>query len=66
MHLAIAIYIPNLQGWSDPPGKLESVLNQIIGWVPYTLSIFLMLLGGFIVIYNLLPIKRNEKDITVI
>ncbi|ETI66286.1 hypothetical protein [Neobacillus vireti] len=31
MHLLIALFIPNLAGWSDPPGKLTTVLNEIIG-----------------------------------
>lgn len=62
MHLAIALYIPNLGGWSDPPGKFETVLNDIMGWVPYTLSILFILIGVFIVIFDILQTKRIEKD----
>lgn len=45
MHLAIAIYIPQMLNWSDPPGKFISALNGISGWVPYLLSIVLMVIG---------------------
>ncbi|MEO2076578.1 MAG: hypothetical protein ABGX20_14505 [Bacillus sp. (in: firmicutes)] len=62
MHLAIALYIPNLDGWSDPPGKFETVLNNIMAWVTYTLSLLFLLIGGFIVIFDLLQTKRIEKD----
>ncbi|WP_413305962.1 hypothetical protein AA0X95_04790 [Bacillus sp. 1P10SD] len=62
MHLAIALYIPKLNGWSDPPGKFETVLNDIMGWVPYTLSLLFILIGGFIVIFDILQTKRIEKD----
>ncbi|HCX49821.1 MAG TPA: hypothetical protein DG757_12495, partial [Bacillus sp. (in: Bacteria)] len=39
MHLAIALFIPHLGGWSSPPGKLATVLNEMIGWAPYIFSI---------------------------
>lgn len=45
MHLAIAIYIPQMLNWSDPPGTFISALNGISGWVPYLLSIVLMVIG---------------------
>jgi hypothetical protein len=62
MHLAIALSIPNLGGWSDPPGKFVMVLNEIMGWVPYVLSITLMLIGGYILINNLWETKQIEKN----
>jgi hypothetical protein len=60
MHVAIAAHIPSLTGWSDPPGKLASVLNDIIGWVPYVLSIVMMIAGILIVIYDLFYIKNGD------
>ncbi|GAB1768575.1 hypothetical protein [Priestia megaterium] len=60
MHLAIALYIPHLEEWSDPPGKLAVVLNEIIGWIPYVLSILFMLLGGSMLIFDLW--KSNHKE----
>lgn len=62
MHLAIALFIPNLMGWGDPPGKLVTVLNEIIGWVPYTLSIILFSIGALIIIYDLWQTKQSEKS----
>lgn len=62
MHLSIALYIPNLSGWSDPPGKLAIVLNEIIGWLPYTLSIILFSIGAFIIIYDLWQIRQRKSS----
>ena len=61
MHLAIALFIPNLSGWSDLPGKLVTVLNEIIGWVPYTLSIILFIIGASIIIYDLSQIRQKSS-----
>lgn len=62
IHLAIALYIPHLSGWSDPPGKFETVLNDISGWGPYILSIVLMIIGGLTVIFDVLPTKMLKND----
>ncbi|WP_404469606.1 hypothetical protein [Sutcliffiella horikoshii] len=61
MHLSIALYIPNMSEWSDPPGKLATVLNQIIGWVPYTLSIILFIIGAVIIIYDLWQLRNKSS-----
>ena len=61
MHLAIALFIPNLSGWSDLLGKLVTVLNEIIGWIPYTLSIILFIIGASIIIYDLLRIRQKSS-----
>ena len=61
MHLAIALFIPNLSGWSDLPGKLVTVLNEIIGWIPYTLSIILFIIGASIIIYDLSQIRQKSS-----
>ena len=62
MHLLIAFYIPNLSSWSDPPGKLATVLNDIIGWAPYTLSIILFSIGALILIYDLWQTRQSERS----
>lgn len=62
MHLLIAISVPNLSSWSDPPGKLTTVLNDIIGWIPYTLSIILFLAGALILIYDLWQTRQSERS----
>lgn len=61
MHVAIALFIPNLRGWSDPPGKLATVLNEIIGWGPYVLSIIFISIGALILIYDLWQTIQREK-----
>lgn len=60
MHLAMALYIPHLGGWSDPPGKFTIVLNDIFGWVPYVLSILMMFIGAVILINDLSRISKRE------
>ena len=60
MHLAIANYIPSLQGWSDPPGKLTTVLTEIRGWFPYGLSLVLLLVGTIMIIDYFQ--KTREKE----
>lgn len=62
MHLAISLYIPNLSGWSVPPGKLAIVLGEIIGWVPYTLSIILLITGSLIIVRELYQISQRERN----
>lgn len=52
VHLAIANYIPNMHGWSDPPGKFQKARNEIGVNVPYILSIFFMILGFILLILN--------------
>lgn len=59
MHLAIATYIPNMTGWSSPPGKFATVLNGIMGWFPYILSIVQILIGTILVWNSLLKHKQS-------
>ncbi|WP_088102863.1 hypothetical protein [Halalkalibacter urbisdiaboli] len=61
MHVAIALFIPNLRGWSDPPGKLATVLTEIIGWGPYVLSIIFISIGALILLFDLWIIIQKEK-----
>ncbi|MFC6039013.1 hypothetical protein ACFPYN_06035 [Paenisporosarcina macmurdoensis] len=58
MHLSIATYMPNLSGWSTPPGKFATVLNDIRGWFPYGLSLVQILIGTTI----LLNYFQNNKQ----
>ncbi|WP_407271163.1 hypothetical protein [Radiobacillus sp. PE A8.2] len=45
MHLAIANYVPNMGGWSDPPGKFNQVLRDTMITFPYYLGLILILTG---------------------
>lgn len=44
-HLAIANYVPNMGGWSEPPGKFSQARDAIMVNVPYFLSILFILIG---------------------
>lgn len=57
MHVAIALYIPDLTGWSDPPGKIPTVLNEISGWFPYVLSIVQIIIGTILILISFLKDK---------
>lgn len=61
MHLAIALYQPHLGGWSSPPGKIATLLNQIDGWVPYVLSILFLCGGGCLILYDLWFSEKKER-----
>lgn len=45
VYLAIANYVPQMTGWSDPPGKFSSVLEATMLRVPYIISILFMIIG---------------------
>lgn len=53
MHVAIAIYAPHLDGWSDPPGKLAMILGEIAGWVPYVTGILFIAAGLLIIVFDM-------------
>ncbi|MGM0896568.1 MAG: hypothetical protein ACQEV0_01635 [Bacillota bacterium] len=60
IHLAVASYIPHMGVYENPPGRLFTVLGSITAWVPYILSI-IMMIGGFILL--LLPtFKQTERS----
>ncbi len=59
VHLTIANYIPNMQGWSDPPGKFEQARNEIGVNIPYFLSIIFMVLGLILLFLKELKIIVN-------
>ncbi|MGY4691058.1 hypothetical protein [Salibacterium sp. K-3] len=52
MHIAIAISITDIPGYSTPPGKFVTVLNSSIGWFPYVLSIVQIITGVILVYYD--------------
>lgn len=60
MHLAIATYIPNISGWASPPGKFAVVLTEIMGWVPYVLSILQIIIGSNLVWISLSNQKQSQ------
>lgn len=45
VHLAIAIYVPSMAGWSDPPGKFNQAREEVMVNFPYFLSIGFILAG---------------------
>lgn len=47
MHLAMAIYLPSLHGVAGDPISVFGLVGHVRGWVPYILSIVLILAGLF-------------------
>lgn len=60
MHLSIATYMPNLSGWSTPPGKFATVLNDIRGWFPYGLSLVQILIGTTLLLHYFQNNKQSK------
>ncbi len=58
VHLSVSIYLPNLHGWSDPPGKIITVLNTTGGTLPAIISIMLFFFG-IVLLY--IDYKENSK-----
>jgi len=44
VYLAIANYVPQMTGWSDPPGKFSLALNATMLRTPYVNSILFMII----------------------
>ena len=58
IHIAVAIYMPYMTGWGE--SQFASAINDIKGWIPYSLGI-VQLLIGLILILNAYSERRVEK-----
>lgn len=56
MHVAIAFHSPQF------PGDFIATLTQVMGWVPYLLSIVFMLTGLFILLNGILDERLEKED----
>lgn len=45
VHLVVGSYLPNMPGWSNPPGKYIEALNDTAGTVPVIIAIILFIVG---------------------
>lgn len=52
MHIAIAVYLPDMGSWSETNGIIAIALSGIAGWVPYILSIIFMVIGIIFIVYD--------------
>ncbi len=59
IHFAIANHIPSMNGWSDPPGKMQQARDEIMVNVPYFLSIILIIVGFIFLFFK--ETKRLTK-----
>ncbi|WP_185959628.1 hypothetical protein [Lentibacillus cibarius] len=62
MHLAIALFLSNSAGIA-PPGLITTALDGIAGWIPYILSIILMVVGIILVIVDSGWWQKQKKEI---
>ncbi|MBB6452601.1 hypothetical protein HNQ94_001047 [Salirhabdus euzebyi] len=62
VHLAIANYVPNMGGWSTPPGKFAIARDDTMLNVPYFLSIILIIVGSIILFLKELKAFINKFD----
>lgn len=52
VHVAIAVYVPSMGGWSDPPGKFNQAREEVMVNFPYFLSIGLIISGVILLFIN--------------
>ncbi|WP_209300610.1 hypothetical protein [Lentibacillus salicampi] len=62
MHLAIALFLSNSAGIA-PPGLITTSLDSIAGWIPYILSIILMVIGLIFIIVKSGWWQKQKKEI---
>ncbi|MBU9714038.1 hypothetical protein [Evansella tamaricis] len=60
VHLAIANYVPNMGGWSNPPGKFATARAETMVNVPYFLSIILIIIGLLLIFLKELKAYLNK------
>ena len=63
MHLAIALLLSNSAD-IDPPGLITTVLTSIAGWIPYILSIILMVIGIIFIVTTFKWWQKQKEQIT--
>jgi hypothetical protein len=52
MHISASLFMPNINGWSTPPGRFGTALSESGGHTATIFAILLCLLGFFIIIYE--------------
>jgi hypothetical protein len=68
MHISASIFMPNINGWSTPPGRFGTALRESGGYIANIFAIILCILGFFILIYECYlreMIDRNRKAIAL-
>jgi hypothetical protein len=66
VYLAIANYVPQMNGWSDPPGKFALAMDAIMVRTPFTLSILFMIIGSLlfaIVMIDAISAEKIKKNL---
>lgn len=58
--LTAVTYMPQLQGWSSPPGKFMTGLSNCGATFPFVLSILLTALGMILLCKEYLDIYKNQ------
>ncbi|OBZ16491.1 hypothetical protein [Bacillus sp. FJAT-26390] len=61
VYLAIANYAPQMNGWSDPPGKFSMAMDATMVRVPFTLSIIFMIIGSLLFATVMIDAISAEK-----
>lgn len=49
VHLSASIYLPNITGWSTPPGRFGTALSETGGVLPASLSIVMGVIGFMLI-----------------
>lgn len=62
--IAVANFVPNVPGWSTPPGRFFTAMEELSLQTPYRISILLMIMGLLlfaVVLMKILIQKYNKK-----
>jgi hypothetical protein len=66
IHISASLIMPNINGWSTPPGRFGTALRETGGYAANIFGIILCILGLFIIIYECYLsgiIERNRNTI---
>jgi len=62
--IAVASFVPHVLGWSTPPGRFVTAMEELSLQTPYRISIFFMIVGLLLFAIVLIKIgirKYNSK-----
>ncbi|ODP30229.1 hypothetical protein PTI45_00299 [Paenibacillus nuruki] len=60
--IAVANFVPNVPGWSTPPGRFFTAMEELSLQTPYRISILFMIVGLLFFAVVLIKIFREKYN----